>query len=613
MTEPSERDVRALLAGLDAGPLADLDVDAVMRGGRQYRRRQAAYRGMLSLAVALVAVGVVAQLSGGPAPRPVDSPTPTSSPSPTGSPRPSGSVTPSAAASFTATGSMGTARPYATATLLRDGKVLIAGGMEGWNPGHAVGSAQLYDPTTGQFTPTGSMTTPRIGAMATLLPDGEVLIAGGSNARGYLRSAELYDPATGRFTETGSMPTSRILATATLLPDGQVLIVGGLDGVPDPNGDLHLPATALLYDPFTGAFTATGSLHTPREAATATLLGDGRVLVAGGDAPYGPPVMAAELYDPATGTFTPTGSLRVPRSYATATLLGDGQVLVAGGDSWLPQGDGSTWSSAELYDPATGTFTLTGSMTTARMFATASLLPDGRVLVAGGDRDMGPNLGIGSHPLASAELYDPATGTFTPTTSMTTARAQATATALLDGRVLIAGGTNDSGGLSSAELYQPGPNATPSEPRPAAGTTADLADTAQLQQQIRASYYQAYLADPAPQDIFGPAGQPESAVLLTHVDHAGVIYGPTAAQDDYWVVAGICLGNPVGCQDGGSVQVFHRTGPSELYSYTRDPKHVIDICSIPAPLLQQWYPGGLLPAGIRCPQPSTPASPTPAR
>jgi hypothetical protein len=611
VTEQTERDVRALLAGLDAGPLPQLDVDAVMRGGRRYRRRQVAYRSVVSLAVVLVAVGVVAEvirLSGGPAPRPVNSPTPTSSPGPTGSPSARGSAAPSAA-SFTATGSMDTARPYATATLLRDGKVLVAGGMEGWNPGHAVAAAQLYDPTTGQYTPTGSMTTPRIGAMATLLPDGEVLIAGGSNANGSLKSAELYDPATGRFTATGSMPSPRILATVTLLPDGDVLIAGGLDGVPDPNSDLHLPATALLYEPFTGTFTATGSLHSPREDATATLLGGGRVLIAGGNAPYGPPVLSAELYDPATGTFTPTGSLHVPRSYATATLLGDGQALIAGGDGWLPQGGGSTWSSAELYDPATGTFTPTGPMTAARMDATATLLPDGRVLVAGGDRDMGPNLGIGSHPLASAELYDPATGTFTPTASMTTARAQATATALLDGRVLIAGGTNDIGGLSSAELYQPDTDLTPSEPRPAAGTIADLSDTAQLQQQIRDSYYQAYLADRDPQDIFGPAGQPERAVLLRYISHAGVVYGSTPAQNDYWVVADICLANPTsGCQDGGTVQVFHRVGPTGLYSY-----HLLTgVCSIPAPLLQRWYPGGLLPAGIRCPQPSFPASPTPA-
>jgi hypothetical protein len=215
---------------------------------------------------------------------------------------------------------------------------------------------------------------------------------------------------------------------------------------------------------------------------------------------------------------------------------------------------------------------------------------------------MGPNLGVGTHPLASAELYDPATGTFNPTASMTSVRAQAPATALLDGRVLIAGGMNDSGGLSSAELYQPDPNAKPSEPRPAAGTTADLADTAQLQQQIRDSYYQAYLADPDPQVIFGPAGQPESAVLLRYISHAAVVYGPTPAQDDYWAVADICLGNPVGCQDGGGTyQVFHRVGPTGLYAHTLDPHHVIGICTLPAPLAKQWYPGGMPPPGVRCP------------
>ena len=389
-----------------------------------------------------------------------------------------------------------------------------------------------------------------------------------------------------------------------------MLIAGGLDGIPDPNSDVHLPAAAVLYDPFTGTFTVTGLMRIPREQATATLLGDGRVLIAGGDAPYRLPVLSAELYDPATGTFTPTGAMSLPRSNATATLLRDGRVLVAGGDGYLP-GGGSTWSSAELYDPASGTFTTTGSMSTSRFNATATLLPDGRVLIAGGNRDVTAELGIGGPALSSAELYDPATRTFTLTAPMTTVRVQAMAVLLPDGRVLIAGGRNASGGLSSAELYQPGPAAAPIKPRPAAGTTADLPVTAELEQQVRDSYYQAYLADPTPHAIFGPPGQPESAVLLTHFDHAGVIYGQTPAQDDYWVVAAICLGDAVGCQDYGAVQVFHRTGPTRLYSYTLDPHRLIDPCSIPAPLLQQWYPGGLLPAGIRCPQPSSPTSPAP--
>jgi hypothetical protein len=614
VTEPSERDVRALLAGLDAGPLPELDVDAIMRGGRRYRRRQAAYRAVVSLVVVAVAVGVVtgvARLSAGPAPRPVTSPTPTSSPGPTGSPSPSGSATPTVTASFTATGSMSSAHGGATATLLPTGRVLIAGGSG--NHGTVLASAELYDPATGQFTPTGSMSTPRSGATATLLADGRVLIAGGGTNGGTVSSAELYDPATGRFTPTGAMTTPRVHATATLRPNGTVLIAGGV-GAAVNNAAGGWLSSAELYDPVTGRFTAIpGLMSAPRAWATATLLPNGWVLIAGGTGPGGRVLSSAELTD--GGGFIPTGPMTTPREYVNATPLPDGRVLFAGGIGGA--GGYDPLSSAELYDPtadaypATGTFTPTGSMPSPRFDATATLLADGRVLIAGGNVGVGHT--SGGNTVSSAELYDPATGTFAPTAPMTTARYGAMAVQLPDGRVLIAGGAVDGkGALASAELYQPGPNPTPSQPRPAAGTAADFAITPQLGQLVRDSYYQAYLADPAPRDTFGPAGQPESAIRLPSVDHAGVIYGATPAEDNYWVVADICMANPAsGCQDGGAVNVFHRVGPTGLYAYTLDPQHVIDVCSVPTPLLQRWYPGGILPAGIRCPQPSLPTSGTP--
>jgi hypothetical protein len=233
-------------------------------------------------------------------------------------------------------------------------------------------------------------------------------------------------PNAGTFALVSSMATHRQNHTATLLSNGRVLIAGG------ESGPL---ASAELYDPQTGRFSPTGSMNAGRAYHTATLLSDGRVLIAGG---LGGSVWlaSAELYDPQTGRFSPTGSMNADRGGHTATLLPDGRVLIVGGGP----------ASAELYDPATGTFSPTGTMTTTREYQSATLLPDGRVLIAGGWSG-----GAGGSAVASAELYDPAPGTFRATGSMITARANHTATLLNDGRVLIAGGYGD----ASAELYDP--------------------------------------------------------------------------------------------------------------------------------------------------------------
>jgi hypothetical protein len=312
---------------------------------------------------------------------------------------------------------------------------------DGGGQDEALPSAELYNPATGTFKPTGPMTVGRVGHTATLLSSGRVLIAGGGgvgDGAPDLASAELYDPATGTFSLTGSMTVPRRDHTATLLPDGRVLIAGG-------EGNL---ASAELYDPKTGTFSPTGSMTPAPGGTVATLLADGRVLMVGGRVDA-----SAELYDPKTGTFSPTGSMTAARGGPTATLLTDGRVLVAGGIDWSPGSvPGNALASAELYDPATGTFRPSGSMTVARDGHSATLLSDGRVLVDGG-------LGSPDY-VASAELYDPKTGVFTRAGSTLAARADQTATLLTDGRVLIAGGIDWPQGsapeyLASAELYQP--------------------------------------------------------------------------------------------------------------------------------------------------------------
>jgi N-acetylneuraminic acid mutarotase len=323
----------------------------------------------------------------------------------------------------------------------------------------AVASSSGSPQAPATWAATGAMGTSRVGHTATLLPSGKVLVAGGlSGSTGpdglggtVVASAELYDPATGTWTTTGSMHTGRVYQTATLLPDGKVLVAGGIDR---PFGSGTELASAELYDPATGTWTTTGSMHTGRVYQTATLLPDGKVLVAGGFfEPAATPLASAELYDPATGTWTSTGPMGSARYTHTATLLGDGDVLVAGGaggpNTGTQSGDGF-WKSAEVFHPATGSWTATGDMDGYRLGSTATLLSDGRVLVAGGG-----TFG-GRVPFVSAELYDPTSGSWTPTGGTQTLREYSTATLLPDGKVLLAGGGLDSGVPATyAELYDP--------------------------------------------------------------------------------------------------------------------------------------------------------------
>jgi len=333
---------------------------------------------------------------------------------------------------FVATGSMTTPRMGHTATLLKDGRVLIAGGYDG----HSVmlASAELYDPSAGTFISTGTMAIPRWNHTATRLTDGRVLIAGGG-------TAELYDPSKGTFTPTGKMLTLEG-HTATLLSNGQVLITRG-------TVDYRTGAPTELYDPATGIFTQVGSLDLHKLASTATPLYGGKILLAGGS-PFGD----ASLYDPASGTFAFLDYFRIWSH--SATLLKNGTVLVAGGADLDDWGEHETIGTAQIYDPSLGSFKPTGSLLESRDGHTATLLPSGLVLAAGGVRNYYLLLG-------SAELYDPAAGVFVPTGAMSVNRTSHTATLLPDGRVLITGGR---------DVWLP----TPSNGR----ATADARATAEL-------------------------------------------------------------------------------------------------------------------------------------
>jgi len=322
-------------------------------------------------------------------------------------------------------GDMTYARQEHSSTLLNNGKVLIVGWVSK--------ISELYDPGSGTFSVTGSTNVNHLqGFTATLLTDGKVLIAGGVNA---LTKAELYDPLTGVFTLTDSLKNVHSYHTATLLPNGRVLIAGGQDHV---GPQTH--AVAEIYDPLTGTFSLTGSLKEHRSAHTATLLPNGQVLIAGGiqtttpgNAKY---LNACEIYDPASGSFTLIQSMTHARILHAATLLANQKVLVSGG--------AYSSNAGELYDHVAQTWTLTGPMTVLRRSNhTATRLLDGRVFLAGGNVES---------TTSRTELFDPATNAFSPADSMTAARTQHRASLLTNGNVLITGGYNGTTTLKSAEL-----------------------------------------------------------------------------------------------------------------------------------------------------------------
>jgi hypothetical protein len=345
---------------------------------------------------------------------------------------------------------MVTARAGHVAIRLQSGKVLVTGGGQA--------SAELYDPVTDTWSPTGSMTFTRFGHAGVLLLDGRAMVIGGTPSNICTgppvgNSAELFDPATETWVPTGTMNVARNAPTAIVLADGKVLVAGG------GNRCGGLFSTAEIFDPATGNWTPVASMNVSRQAPFGTLLPNGKALVAGGrtQVPYPfPTVASAELYDPPTGSWTLTGSMHDSRMLASDNesntedliLLPSGKVLTAGGFS-LPSGLGGPaiyLSAAEFFDPATGTWAQTGGMAAGRQQHRTTLLATGQVLVTGGRNSTGG--------LNTAEVFDPAAGTFGPGGTMAGARWGHTATLLLDGRVLLAGGGVAPGVITAtAEIY----------------------------------------------------------------------------------------------------------------------------------------------------------------
>jgi hypothetical protein len=336
------------------------------------------------------------------------------------------------AGSVITTGQMIAARFDHAAVLLSGGRVLIVGGIE--RNGVMQPSAEVFDPVTARFTATGKPQAQHgWGVTATLLQNGKVLVAGGStgcDSPCYTASAELYDPAAGNFVSTGKLTVPRAEARAVLLRNGEVLFVGGT-AVEESKPVL----TAELYNPSTGTFTAIGATHLS-DATQMILLKDGRVLVVGSS--------QTDLYDPSTRRFTTTGAMTVPRSKFGGALLPDGRVLIAGGQaggSW-----GTRVTSTQIYDPGTGRFSSGPALNESRFKLSKAVvsLKNGRVLIAGGAEE--------------PEVYDANSGAFIPVGgSKLDGFLFSTATLLNDGRVLLAGGYARPGGsgVNNAWLYQP--------------------------------------------------------------------------------------------------------------------------------------------------------------
>jgi len=349
-------------------------------------------------------------------------------------------------AGYCETGNMNTARRNHIVLTLPNGKVLITGGATNADATGVTASAELYDPVAHTFTTISPMNTARADHTMTLLNNGKVLIAGGFNDQATLASAEVFDPSNNSFTLTGgSMTSPRAQHAATLLPNGTVLIAGG--------NFTDTLSSAEIFNPNanggTGGFTATANpMNSVRQLHHADLLPNGLVLVSGGLDNFNNALTSTELYDPVAGTFTLSGNMNTARGNHGTALLSNGQLLVQGGLT----GPGNALvltATAELYNPATGTFTTTGSISQPRGQYYDEILADGTVFVTGGAPLPGG---------ANSDIYDPVAGTFSATANYTAVQTGLRPARLLDGTVLLASGVDSIPvTVPNSEIYLPLP------------------------------------------------------------------------------------------------------------------------------------------------------------
>ncbi len=317
-------------------------------------------------------------------------------------------------------------RYLASAALLGDGKVVMAGGSV-TGTSSALTLAQVFDPRTDGWTTIDSMSRARRAAAAVSLPDGRALFAGGESSTGVRNdSAEVYDGTLRKWAATGAMNAKRAYEGAVTLSDGRVLVVGGAGPAGKASG-------AEVWSPAGNQWTLTQPVQHLRQSPAVARLADGRVLVAGGY--EGGDLASAEIYDPASDTWTATGSMGEARNGAGASLLPDGTVLVAGGHR-----GSEPIRTAEIFDPATGTWSRTGDLNVPRGDgAVMTRLADGRPVMTGGLWWAGAYWQYSDYS-RTAEIYDAASRSWSQTKPMAAGRYDHIAVGLNDGSLLVAGG-----------------------------------------------------------------------------------------------------------------------------------------------------------------------------